>query len=183
MTSTWTNNSGQAQNYTFNFGLFNSLTASTFSIDGAVQAGFSADIFLNGVSVWHTSQNLFVDDVGPHLSSTGVDIGPGQVIGTPNTFAFNAGLSNNYLGALNLGTLANGGTFTVQYVVSSFGGEMANNSNCGWECQKATSNTDGWGNINQVSAVPEPETYALLLAGLGVISSVARRRKQKVSPA
>lgn len=28
-----------------------------------------------------------------------------------------------------------------------------------------------------VTAVPEPETYALLLAGLGVISAVARRRK------
>ena len=29
-----------------------------------------------------------------------------------------------------------------------------------------------------VSAVPEPETYALLLVGLGVVSLVARRRKQ-----
>lgn len=29
-----------------------------------------------------------------------------------------------------------------------------------------------------VSAVPEPETYAMLLAGLGVMGAIARRRKQ-----
>ena len=30
-----------------------------------------------------------------------------------------------------------------------------------------------------VTAVPEPETYAMLLAGLGVMGAVARRRKAK----
>jgi hypothetical protein len=30
-----------------------------------------------------------------------------------------------------------------------------------------------------VTAVPEPETYALMLAGLGVVGFVARRRKTK----
>lgn len=30
-----------------------------------------------------------------------------------------------------------------------------------------------------VSAVPEPETYAMLLAGLGLIGTIARRRKSK----
>ena len=33
--------------------------------------------------------------------------------------------------------------------------------------------------VNSVSAVPEPETYAMLLAGLGVMGAVARRRKAK----
>jgi hypothetical protein len=32
---------------------------------------------------------------------------------------------------------------------------------------------------NPIAAVPEPETYAMLLAGLGLIGSIARRRRQR----
>ena len=35
-------------------------------------------------------------------------------------------------------------------------------------------------NFDQVAVVPEPETYAMLLAGLGLVGFMARRRKQKV---
>ena len=33
----------------------------------------------------------------------------------------------------------------------------------------------GW--INSIVAVPEPETYALMLAGLAAVAGVARRRR------
>ena len=32
-----------------------------------------------------------------------------------------------------------------------------------------------------VQAIPEPETYAMLLAGLGLLGFVARRRKQRTA--
>ena len=35
--------------------------------------------------------------------------------------------------------------------------------------------------VNGVCAVPEPETYALLLAGLALMSVVSRRRKQRAA--
>lgn len=34
-------------------------------------------------------------------------------------------------------------------------------------------------NLHFVASVPEPETYAMLLAGLGLMGGIARRRKQK----
>ncbi len=34
-------------------------------------------------------------------------------------------------------------------------------------------------NFSPLTPVPEPETYAMLLAGLGLIGGIARRRKQK----
>ncbi len=52
----------------------------------------------------------------------------------------------------------------------------------------AVSPADTYGNVgsflvrDQIAApVPEPETYAMLLAGLGLIGLTARRRKQKLS--
>jgi hypothetical protein len=37
------------------------------------------------------------------------------------------------------------------------------------------------GIVFSVTAVPEPETYAMMLAGLGLMAAIARRRKQKNS--
>jgi len=33
------------------------------------------------------------------------------------------------------------------------------------------------GQVAAISAIPEPETYAMLLAGLGLLGFIARRRK------
>ena len=36
----------------------------------------------------------------------------------------------------------------------------------------------GLDDVRMTAAVPEPETYALMLAGLGALGAVARRRKR-----
>jgi hypothetical protein len=47
----------------------------------------------------------------------------------------------------------------------------------------AASSGDSWGLDNlEVAAVPEPETYAMLMAGLGLLGFMARRRKQQQVP-
>ena len=39
----------------------------------------------------------------------------------------------------------------------------------------------GFGATVAVAPIPEPETYAMLLAGLGLVGAVARRRKSSAS--
>jgi hypothetical protein len=51
-----------------------------------------------------------------------------------------------------------------------------------WEDLKVPGSSRNWersaGNVS-IAAVPEPETYAMLLAGLGLMGAVVRRRNQK----
>ena len=63
------------------------------------------------------------------------------------------------------------GSFTL--VVNGFAGLL------GSENQVISASYSGGLNAMPTAAVPEPETYALLLAGLGVVGLVARRRRQR----
>jgi len=77
------------------------------------------------------------------------------VVGNPDTISLNAGVPS---------------TFYVSLVLDT----------------KTTPDTDtlhpSWGSFH-VNVVPEPETYAMLLAGLGLMGFVARRRQRNLAAA
>ncbi len=74
---------------------------------------------------------------------------------------FGSGVNASFLAPL-ASFSSNGGLITGQVVVADWSGNTQVNDAAF---------------IGNVAAVPEPETYAMLLAGLGLIGGIARRRK------
>lgn len=111
------------------------------------------------------------------------DIAPGQTI-------YDSGLTFATLGAGNYlftiatynnwavgTTLAQGFTFDNQAAIPlSQWNQPANHTNMGTHYSVHLSGVD-----SAVSAVPEPESYAMLLAGLGLVGAIARRKNRKSS--
>ena len=94
-------------------------------------------------------------DVDLSLSSLGITWTSGDLDGHQITFGQTGA---NYFGFLNY-------TGSAPITLTLKGMGSANNSHFSGEVT--------------VSAVPEPESYAMLLAGLGLIGTIARRRAQK----
>ena len=96
-------------------------------------------------------------------------------VGSGNTFNF-AGLDIDYIVSAVAGTAAGSplgapsslanASFSVYFSDNSWG--TAKLSQLDWNVSQTLT----------INAVPEPETYAMLLAGLGLMGAVARRRKQ-----
>jgi len=63
--------------------------------------------------------------------------------------------------------------------IRSTGGGIATGDSGKWWEPATTNAAGGRLDVLAVTAVPEPETYAMFLAGLGFMGAVARRRKQK----
>ncbi len=196
------NNSDQAQQVNFSFYVpevdLGVSRAYTGYVDGAYQgdAGLNAKITWGSADVWGLNLGVQAqalnDNGNPNASSyvirADTSRAPNYTTGvySPSSFplfAKQALYGNPYEGSLDLGTLASGESRTLSYEMESSAFYSVNaESDSGAYGGLAWAGAVDPFSINRnfvvtVSAVPEPQTYALLLAGVLVIGGVARSRR------
>jgi hypothetical protein len=144
-------------------------------------AGF--DVLSARVDLYNTANpNAILQsfDLNPNVIVNGIDIAAGRLSG------IDTGFFDYFVPTLGI---AGGGNYSFSLVL--FGGNLAQlihanpiatspvcayltvaGASCG------DSDNAAVGVFTAVGAIPEPETYALMLAGLGAIGFVARRRRR-----
>jgi hypothetical protein len=172
---------------------------SLFTVDAAANTFFSAAYGIN------VSNAYLYKDSRDTFDGIGVANGPVSGIGSPQTgrvsfldttdfvtvdylailattyTAFSSSgvqlASFNSPGNTSNGTFTlNGGGDVIAYLTFSSSGGYGTISSLTYNYDGTTGN--GNTDLPNVPAVPEPETYAMMLAGLGLVGAIARRRKQ-----
>ncbi|TDP72490.1 PEP-CTERM sorting domain-containing protein [Roseateles toxinivorans] len=129
-----------------------------FGFTGAI----AAPNFLTGTQFAHANGIIASPTVSNSTNTTNV----------PTGLSLNAGTMVN-LGNFDNGYYKGATTGTKAELLSKIG-NVAN-----WtRTDSGDYATSVWASSFTVTAVPEPESYALMLAGLGVMGFIARRRKQ-----
>ncbi|MYM26959.1 PEP-CTERM sorting domain-containing protein [Duganella sp. CY15W] len=121
----------------------------TYSFRAGVDFGNGGAVFLDGQSVALTTSDMWW--AGSYSNTGGIF--------AVNNQALSAG--NHTLTIYGLEGCCDGGQ-QVQYAVNGGAFQSFNNSS-----------------LQLAAAVPEPETYAMLLGGLGVVGAVSRRRRKQ----
>jgi len=181
-----TNTSGSTQQYGMDFAI-GSIMASMggWSADHSQReylAGFQIQILVDGAAVWNTATTVGLVHDLMTFNQTGADIGPGSLQDRthPDGEVFYS--HGGYKGVANLGQFANGSTFTVEYLMSTFT-DWNDPAGCAYECGTVSFDindpfTIGGGfNIHSKDAtntVAEPGPLALL--GVALVAAALRRR-------
>jgi opacity protein-like surface antigen len=148
--------------------------ADTYTAPGVINVGQTQTAFFN-----HTAGSFF--------DTFNFSIGSG---GTLSTSAVSLSLSNlldisGLTGNLWNNSHPNGtfnyGTFAGNNTTFSFGPLAAGDYHIDFTGNATGVVGGAYAAAVSVSAVPEPETYALLLAGLGLMGTVARRRSRNAA--
>jgi len=108
----------------------------------------------------------FIFDLAAPVNYFGMQIGAAN---SPQTLSAYDSL-NNFLGSVSIPNQVNDlpYPYTGFYALSFAGIDRVT----------LTGSDGDWVVVDNVTAVPEPETYAMLLAGLGLLGFMARRRKE-----
>ena len=195
LTDTITNNTGSAQNISFNFNI-DQLSIKTFKgTEGgnsplANTASFAAKIDVNGSTVWNTgfsTQQLNSETVTWQQTGTsiGLDSLPVDPICSTGMFHSCGFAIQNYTNTLNLGPLAANASLTVSYTVrldtetNSYGGSssISFSDPAGISAGNA-SGAPFSASLQFAAPVPEPEQTSMLLAGLALVGFAAKRRRK-----
>ena len=100
-----------------------------------------------------------------HDSTKNIDIGSSALVPTAAPATYGADGSVTALGSISYGYNFAGLSKNDKYTLTVFGSDT---TYLGYTYTL---------NVAAVAAVPEPESYALLLAGLGMVGAIVRRRK------
>ncbi|MDR3213796.1 MAG: DVUA0089 family protein [Azoarcus sp.] len=117
---------------------------------------------------------LFVWDARGNLLASDDDSGPSW-----DALLYLTGLAagNYYFGITQFPNWNNGNNLTDGF---TYGGQTQGAPYLGASWSLYVTGAASAKILPGVPAVPEPETYAMLLAGLGVVGAVARRRSKKI---
>ena len=156
-----------------------------------MQNGANVDITVDlaGTNGW--AQTGAADFQLFKFNATGVVVGDitvnqtfaGQTL-TGATGAFNGDGTGTFLFGVNCSTCGNGNlgitSDLVFHVANATIAELTAPNNLGniFVADIFNPQTGNTGPVDVTGVIPEPETYAMLLAGLGLMGFVARRRKQ-----
>ena len=141
-----------------------------------------ADGSIRGVS---TGTQSFLTDVNAKLAtsdSATYAVGTAGYAGATTKFADNAAGILNFS---NAGTFANNSYISglsfmrINAIASGTAASVYNTYLDGGNSVKLYLDGNNALNIAAVTAVPEPESFAMLLAGLGLMGAIARRRNKK----
>lgn len=187
------NGDGQAHNGSYNYWDANYSGSGSTNIDGAALSGGLGKLTdgIVSTSFWQIVSN---------------NAGTGEYVGWLSSNTLNPVITFNFSGSplidsisIQMDNSQYGGVFAPAAIwidgvnksftaptpgsvgsVSFTGLNLSGNSHT-IEFQQQTGTWTFVSEISFAGAVPEPETYVMLLAGLGLLGSVARRRKLKVS--
>lgn len=193
-TAVITNDSSAGQHIDFSFLILSGALGLGYSSnynDGntLIQSGYSADIRVNGVSLWNSAANLTaVNDWwnGQDLSTSGTALGAL----TKNGVSYEWG---SYAGSLDLGYLAAGSSLTLEYQLSTYVNQYladagyAHTPEARFDDPFSFSSTPIFDQSNFVATdngtppTETPEPAGTLLFGAGLAALAFRRKSRKAS--